>query len=319
VSRPRVALTRRFTAEVEAAAAEHFEITANADDIAYDAEGLRELLATHDGVLCTVTDRLTREVLSVTPRRARILANFGVGVNHIDRDAAREVGLIVTNTPDVLTDDTADLAMALMLMVLRRLGEGERELRAGAWTGWRPTHHLGTRLTGKRLGIVGYGRIGRAVAERAHLGFRMRVQYWSPRASGDDGLAAHAASLEELLEWSDVVSLHCPATVETRHLIDADRLGRMRPSAVLINTARGDVVDEAALADALVSGRIAGAGVDVYEREPLVHPALLTAPGTVLLPHLGSATAETRDAMGRKAVENLRAALSGSPPPDRVV
>jgi lactate dehydrogenase-like 2-hydroxyacid dehydrogenase len=319
VSRPRVALTQRYTPATEARARELFEVTDNPGDTPYDADGLRMLLATHDGVLCTVTDRLTREVLAVTPRRARVLANCGVGVNHIDREAAREFGLIVTNTPDVLTDDTADLAIALMLMTMRRLGEAERLLRSGTWTGLRPTFHLGQRLTGKRLGIIGYGRIGRAVAQRAHHGFGMSVQYWSPRAGADDGgLAERATSVEALLGSSDVVSLHCPATPDTRHLLHADRIARMVPWGVLINTARGDVVDEGALAEALHAGVIAGAGLDVYEREPALHPRLVTAPNTVLLPHLGSATTETRDAMGLKAVENLRAALSGEAPPDRV-
>jgi lactate dehydrogenase-like 2-hydroxyacid dehydrogenase len=319
VTRPRVALTRRFTATVEAAAAEHFDVTRNPDDVPYDAAGLATLLATHDGVLCTVTDRLTREVLSVTPRRARVLANFGVGVNHIDREAARDAGLVVTNTPDVLTDDTADLAIALMLMVLRRLGDGERELRAGGWSGWRPTHHLGARLTGKRLGIVGFGRIGQAVAERAYHGFRMPVSFWAPRGPDRHPFATRAPSLEALVATSDIVSLHCPATPDTHHLIDALTLALMPPSAILINTARGDVVDEAALVDALHRGTIAGAGLDVYEREPALAAGLLEAPNTVLLPHLGSATAESRDAMGLKAVDNMRAVLAGEPPLDRVV
>jgi lactate dehydrogenase-like 2-hydroxyacid dehydrogenase len=319
VSRPTVALTRRYPAAVEAAAREHFAVTENRDDLPLDSAGLARLLATHDGVLCTVTDRFTAEVLSVAERRARVLANFGVGVNHIDRDAARAAGLMVTNTPDVLTDDTADLAIALMLMTLRRLGEGEHAVRSGAWDGWRPTQYLGARLTGKRLGIVGFGRIGQAVAERAHYGFRMEVQYWGPRAPTAHPFASRAATLESLVATSDVISLHCPASPETRHLIDAVTLALMSRTSVLINTARGDVVDEGALATALHAGTIGGAGVDVYEREPLVHPQLLTAPNTVLLPHLGSATLETRDAMGLKAVENLRVALAGGAPPDRVV
>jgi lactate dehydrogenase-like 2-hydroxyacid dehydrogenase len=319
VSRPAVALTRRFPEAVEAAARAHFVVTSNPDDVPQDASGLARLLASHDGVLCTVTDRFTRDVLTTPSRRAKVLANFGVGVNHIDRDAARAAGIIVTNTPDVLTDDTADLAIALMLMTLRRLGDGERVLRAGAWDGWRPTQYLGARLTGKRLGIVGFGRIGQAVAARAHHGFRMAVQYWGPRAPAEHQFATRAHTLESLVATSDVVSLHCPAVPETRHLIDAVTLALMPRTGVLINTARGDVVDEAALAAALHSGGIAGAGIDVYEREPVVHAELLTAPNTVLLPHLGSATIETRDAMGLKAVENLRAALAGGTPPDRVV
>jgi lactate dehydrogenase-like 2-hydroxyacid dehydrogenase len=275
-----------------------------------------------DALLCTVTDHVPADLFDTPDRRVRIVASFGVGVNNIDLAAARAHGVVVTNTPDVLTEDTADLAILLMLMVLRRAGEGERHLRAGAWTGWRPTHMLGTRLTGKTLGIVGMGRIGRAVARRASAGFAMPVLYHNRRRlSLDEERAVGATwrpSVDELLAESDVLSLHCPSTAETRGLIDADRLARMRPGAVLINTARGDVVDEAALADAVRRGVIAGAGLDVYEREPTVHPALLPLENVVLLPHLGSATAETREAMGVRAIENLAAFFRGEPPPDRV-
>jgi lactate dehydrogenase-like 2-hydroxyacid dehydrogenase len=284
---------------------------------------LREALRSADALLCTVTDKLTAEVLSVEPRRAKILANFGVGFNHIDTEAAKARGLAVSNTPDVLTDATADTALTLLLMVARRAGEGERHVRAGQWTGWRPTHMLGTHVTGKTLGLIGMGRIARAVAQRAHHGFGMRVIYHDPFPPAPDVAKALGAeprnSLEEVLREAHFVSLHCPATPETRHLMNRERLALMRPEAFLINTARGDVVDEAALVEALQARRIAGAGLDVYEKEPQVTPALLALENVVLLPHLGSATQETRVAMGLRAFENLQLFFSGKPLRDRVV
>jgi lactate dehydrogenase-like 2-hydroxyacid dehydrogenase len=285
------------------------------------AAELTNALATADAVLCTVSDAVDGRVIrDAAPLRARILANFGVGYNHIDVDAARERGLVVTNTPGVLTEDTADVAIALMLMAARRLGEGERQLRAGQWPGWSPTHLLGTSLTGKTLGIVGFGRIGRAVARRAHFGFGMRVRYVSRTPSADESEvgATRSPSLDALLAESDVVSLHCPATAETRQLIDASALKRMRRDAVLVNTARGDVVDATALAAALRDGTIGAAGLDVYEGEPRVPAELLALENVVLLPHLGSATQETRRAMGERALANLVAFFDGRAPADRV-
>jgi len=228
---------------------------------------------------------------------------------------------LVTSPPDVLTDDTADIAVALMLMVTRRLGEGERHVRAGEWAGWRPTHMLGTRLSGKTLGVVGLGRIGRAVARRAHHGFGMRVLYYDPPVPPEVAREVGAEprdSLEAVLAESDVVSLHCPATPETRHLVNAERLRAMKRGAFLVNTARGDVVEEAALVEALSAGTIAGAGLDVFEREPQVAEALTRMENVVLLPHLGSATVETRVAMGERAIDNLVAFFEGRPPRDRV-
>jgi lactate dehydrogenase-like 2-hydroxyacid dehydrogenase len=269
------------------------------------------------------TDRLGADVLSAEPRRARLLANFGVGFNHIDLEAAKARGLAVSNTPDVLTDATADLAMTLLLAVTRRAGEGERHLRSGAWTGWRPTHMLGTQVSGKTLGLVGMGRIARAVAKRAHHGFGMRIIFHDPYPPSPEAAAALGAEprerLERVLEEADFVSLHCPATPETRHLMNPERLARLKPGAFLINTARGDVVDEAALVAALRSGRLAGAGLDVFEREPQVSPELLVMENVVLLPHLGSATQETRVAMGMRALENLRLFFQGAPLRDKVV
>jgi lactate dehydrogenase-like 2-hydroxyacid dehydrogenase len=318
----RVVVTRRLPRSVEERLAAVVDARLNADDRALAPDQLTEALRTADGLLATVTDRLTADVLPATPRRAGIVANFGAGVDHIDLDAAREAGIVVTNTPGVLTDATADLTIALLLAVARRIGEGERLVRSGAWTGWAPTQMLGSSVTGSTLGIVGMGRIGRAVARRASRGFGMRVLYHQPRPADEAELAGldvhRAADLDELLAESDAVTLHCPATPETRHLMDARRLARMRPGAFLINTSRGEVVDEAALADALASGTIAGAGLDVYEHEPQVPEALLRLENVVLLPHLGSATLEARTAMGHLAVDNLAAFLRGEPPPNRV-
>ena len=321
--RPTVVVTRRLPGVVEEELSRDFNATLNRDDRPLGAAGLQEALRTADALLCTVTDRITAEVLSAEPLRAKLLANFGVGFNHIDTDAAKARGIAVTNTPDVLTEATADIAITLLLMVSRRAGEGERHIRCGAWTGWRPTHMLGTQVSGKTLGLVGMGRIARAVARRAHHGFGMKVIFHDPYPPSASEAAALGAeqkeALEQVLEESDFVSLHCPATPETRHLMNRERLARMRRSAFLINTARGDIVDEAALVEALADGTIAGAGLDVYEREPQVSAELLTMENVVLFPHLGSATHETRIAMGRRAVENLKLFFSGAPLRDRVV
>jgi lactate dehydrogenase-like 2-hydroxyacid dehydrogenase len=321
--RPTVIVTRRLPDPVEQELTRDFDAKLNTDDRPLGPDGLRDALKSADALLCTVTDKLNAEVLSTEPRRARLLANFGVGFNHIDTEAAKAGGLAVSNTPDVLTDATADTAMTLLLMVARRAGEGERHLRAGQWTGWRPTHMLGTQVSGKTLGLVGMGRIARAVAQRAHHGFGMKVIYHDPFPPPADVAAALGAEprakLEQVLKEADFVSLHCPATPETHHLMNRERLALMRSDAYLINTARGDVVDEAALVDALTSRKIAGAGLDVYEKEPQVTPALLTMENVVLLPHLGSATRETRVAMGMRAVENLRLFFKGAPLRDRVV
>jgi lactate dehydrogenase-like 2-hydroxyacid dehydrogenase len=321
--RPTVVVTRRLPGEVEEELSRDFEARLNREDRPLGPAGLQEALRSADALLCTVTDRLTADVLAAEPLRARLLANFGVGFNHIDTGAAKARGLAVSNTPDVLTEATADLAITLLLMVARRAGEGERHLRCGAWTGWRPTHMMGTQVSGKVLGLVGMGRIARAVAGRAHGGFGMRVIFHDPYPPSPADAAALGAEprpkLEQVLEEADFVSLHCPATPETRHLMNRERLAQMRRSAFLINTARGDVVDETALVEALSDGTIAGAGLDVFEREPQVSPALLTMENVVLLPHLGSATTETRVAMGRRAVENLRLFFNGAPLRDPVV
>jgi lactate dehydrogenase-like 2-hydroxyacid dehydrogenase len=318
----RVVVTRRLPPRVEERLAATYQTILRDGDRQMSADELRAALQDADVVLCTLTDRLTREVLLAEPRRARLLANFGVGFDHIDLAAAREADLVVTNTPGVLTEDTADLTMLLVLAIARRATEGERELRAGAWTGWRPTHLLGRRVNGATLGIVGFGRIGQAVAQRAHAGFGMRVLYYSRSAAPDDIArdtgAVRCDTLDALLEASDVVSIHVPATRETRALIDAAALAHMKRTAFLINTSRGGVVDETALVRALHAGTLAGAALDVYENEPHVSPAILAAPNVVALPHLGSATEEARVAMGMRAVDNIDAFVSGGEPPDRI-
>lgn len=320
-ARPRVVVTRHLPAAVEQRATALFDATLNTADTPLTTAQLLDAMRTADALLPTVTDKITADVLGATPRRAKIVANFGVGFNNINVVAAKQNGVAVTNTPDVLTDETADTAIALLLMVARRLPEGERELRAGKWTGWGPTHHLGTKVTGKTLGVIGLGRIGRAVAKRASAGFGMRVLYYDPPVSPADGKSVGAESrdsLEAVLRESDFVSLHAPALPETRHLINAERLALMPRHAFLINTARGDLVDEAALVRALAAKTIAGAGLDVFEREPAVSPELVAMENVVLLPHLGSASTETRVAMGNRALDNLEAFFAGKPPKDRV-
>jgi glyoxylate reductase len=245
-----------------------------------------------------------------------------VGFAHIDTEAAKSRGIAVTNTPDVLSECTADIAMTLLLMVARRAGEGERELREGRWTGWRPTHLIGTKVSGATLGIIGFGRIGQAMAQRAHFGFGMRIVVQNRSPVPTEVLARYNATqvptIEDLLPQCDFVSLHCPGGTANRHLINARRLDLMKPSAFLINTARGEVIDEHALAQSLWFGTIAGAGLDVFEREPQVPDTLLNADNLVLLPHLGSATRETREAMGFRVLENLTAFFDGRTPRDRV-
>ena len=321
--RPTVVVTRRLPEPVHEALTRTFDARLNPDDRPLSAAELQAALRDADALLTTVTDKVTADVLSVEPRRAGLVANFGVGFNNIDIEAAKARGVSVSNTPDVLTDATADLAMTLLLMTARRAGEGERHLRGGQWTGWRPTHMLGTHVTGKTLGLIGMGRIARAVAQRAHHGFGMKVIFHDPFPPSPDIARSLGAeprgTLEDVLREADFVSLHCPATPETRHLMNQERFGLMRSDAFLINTARGDVVDEAALVQALERKTIAGAGLDVFEKEPQVTQALVAMDNVVLLPHLGSATRETRVAMGMRAFENLQRFFSGQPLLDRVV
>lgn len=319
--RPKVLLTRRWPEAVEGRIAARFDAVLSPDDRPMSAAALAEATGAFEALCPTVTDAVTAEVLGSAPR-VRLIANYGVGYNNIDVEACRARGVAVTNTPDVLTEATAEIALTLMLMVARRAGEGEREVRAGRWTGWRPTHMLGAELTGKTLGLVGFGRIAQATARKAHRGFDMPILYLSRRPAPPEVEAETGARLcgilAELLAVSDVVSLHCPGGQATRHLIDAAALAAMKPSAFLINTARGTVVDEAALVQALRVRRIAGAGLDVYEEEPRLTPGLAELENVVLLPHLGSATEETRVAMGMRVADNLEAFFDGREPRDRV-
>ncbi|WP_077960006.1 2-hydroxyacid dehydrogenase [Ensifer adhaerens] len=321
-SKPRILVTRRWPAAVEQVLAERFDVTLNERDVPMTAEALADALRTYDAVLPTVSDRLPAELFAGGGIRAKILGNYGVGYNHIDVAAARAGNIVVTNTPGVLTDCTADIAMTLLLAIARRAGEGERQVRAGVWSGWRPTHMIGGKVTGKTLGIIGFGRIGKAMARRCHFGFDMEVVFYNrsridPAEASRYG-ARQLDTVEDVLEVADFVSLHCPGGGENRNLINAERLALMKKGAYLVNTARGDVIDEPALIDALESGVIRGAGLDVFEAEPDVPERLRTLENVVLLPHLGSATEETRVAMGMKVVDNVTAFFDGREPPDRV-
>ncbi len=323
MSKPRILVTRRWPASVEAVLSDVFNTTLNEGDAALDAAQLREALLSYDAVLPTVSDRLPAALFEGEAIRSKIIGNFGVGFNHIDIAAAKAKGIVVTNTPGVLTDCTADIAMLLLLSVARRGGEGEREVRAGAWSGWRPTHLVGSKVTGKTVGIIGFGRIGKAFAQRCHFGFGMDVVFYN-RSLVDPAEAARYGArqlptVEDVLGAADFVSLHCPGGADNRHLMNATRFAAMKPGAFLINTARGDVVDEAALIAALEQGKIRGAGLDVYEAEPHVPEQLRALENVVLLPHLGSATEETRTAMGMKVVDNITAFFNGREPPDRVI
>jgi lactate dehydrogenase-like 2-hydroxyacid dehydrogenase len=297
-------------------------VTVNPDDRPLGRDGLSMALLTYDALSPTITDKLDAGLLQSPGLKTRIIANFGAGVEHIDLIAAKSANLVVTNTPDALTDATAELTLLLMLMASRRAGEGERLLRAGKWTGWAPTQLLGTDVKGKTLGLIGFGRIAKETARRARAAFGMRIAYHSrTRASAEDEKAfgaEHHATLDSLLAASDVVSLHCPGGAATKHLINEQSIARMKPTAILINTARGSVVDEEALAAALSQRRIAAAGLDVYEREPHVSASLLELENVVLLPHLGSATLEARTAMGMQMADNLGAFFAGREPPNRV-
>ena len=320
---PKVLVTRRWPEPCEARLRERFDVTFNPDNHPLTLAELQAALREHDAVLPTVSDKLPAEVFGNEPLRCRILGNFGVGFNHIDLEAARQRGIVVTNTPGVLTESTADIAMMLMLMAARRASEGERLLRAGQWTGWHPTQLLGTQVTGKTLGLIGFGRIAQAMATKAHFGFGMPIVFYTPRPAAPELLAHFQArqldSIEAVMRESDFVALHCPGSAANYHLITAEHLAEMKPGAILINTARGDVIDNQALIAALRERRIAAAGLDVYEGEPNLDPGFLELDNAVLLPHLGSATTETRVAMGMMAIDNVEAFFRGETPPNRVV
>lgn len=291
---------------------QQFELVTHPTKFGRTEEEMITIASEADGLITLLSDPVTRRVLASNPN-LRVVGNYAVGVDNIDLDAAAELGIIVTHTPHVLTEATADLTVALLLAVTRRVVEGDRLVRTGGFTGWGPLMLLGTSLQGKRLGIVGMGRIGRAVAQRA-AGFGLEVVYHSRTALTDSEGGIRRVSLEELLETADFISLHAPLTSETRHLIDASALGRMKKSAYIVNTSRGALIDEDALADALMAGRIAGAALDVYEREPEVDSRLLGLDNVVLLPHLGSATLEARTAMARIVANDVAAVLNDRTP-----
>jgi lactate dehydrogenase-like 2-hydroxyacid dehydrogenase len=323
MTRPKILVTRRWPEPCEARLRARFDVTFNPDNQPLTLRQLGNALRDYDAVLPTVSDQLPAEIFEEDPLRCRILGNFGVGFNHIDVEAARRRGIVITNTPDVLTESTADIAMMLMLMAARRASEGERVLRAGQWTGWHPTQLLGTLVTGKTLGLIGFGRIAQAMATKAHFGFGMPIVFYTPRPAESELLERFQArqldSIEAVMCEADFVTLHCPGSAANYHLITAEHLAQMKPSGILINTARGDVIDNQALIAALRERRITAAGLDVYEGEPNLDPGFLELDNAVLLPHLGSATTETRIAMGMKVIDNVEAFFTGHPPPNRVV
>ncbi len=320
--RPRVIVTRQLMPSVEARMAELFDVVLSAKDQAFSADDLMRAVADCDVFVPTVTDRIDAKVLAQAGERLKLIANFGAGVDHIDLAAARAKNIMVSNTPGVFTEDTADMTMALILSVPRRLAEGEKLMRSGQWQGWAPSAMLGHRVNGKLLGIIGMGRIGLAVARRARA-FGLSIHYHNrkrlPEAIEAELGASYHASVDTLLRIADIVTLHCPHTPETHELVSAARIAAMKPSAYLINTARGEVVDEDALINALTHGGIAGAGLDVYNHEPAVDPRLLALDNVVLLPHLGSATVEGREASGERVIANIRAWCDGHRPPDQVI
>jgi hydroxypyruvate reductase len=315
----KVLMTRPLPQRVQDAARALFDLTVREITTPLTEEELRSALKDYDGVVPTLGDMFSAEVFAdVQDLRCKVLANFGVGYNHIDVQAAKSAGIAVSNTPGAVTDATADIAMCLMLMTARRAGEGERLLRAGDWEGWHPTQLLGMHLGGKTVGIVGMGRIGQAIARRCHFGFGMQVAYHSRTPKTLDFPAARRESLLALAQDVDVLVIAVPGGSETHHLVNAKVLEAMRPHAHLVNIARGNVVDEAALIEALQSGGIAGAGLDVYEFEPDVPAALIAMENVALLPHLGTAALEVREDMGMMTVKNLTAFFSGQKMPNAV-
>ena len=315
----RVLVTRKLPSKVISKLEESCDVDLYVGDKAISREELLKRVAGKHAIVCLLTDAIDTAVLDAAGPQLKVVANVAVGYNNIDVAACRARGIAVTNTPDVLTESTADLTWALLLAVARRVAEGDAYVRSGSWPGWTPTQMLGTDVSGKVLGIVGMGRIGQAVAHRA-AGFKMRVCYHSRTAHVPDRLAApwERRGLADLLHETDFLSLHVPLTGETRHLIGPEQLALMKPTAFLINTSRGPVVDETALVTALLQQRLAGAGLDVFEQEPAIHPGLRTLRQVVLLPHLGSATLATRVRMGMICLENIEAVFGGISPPNQV-
>ncbi|HLN22592.1 MAG TPA: D-glycerate dehydrogenase [Patescibacteria group bacterium] len=320
--KPVVVVTRKLPDAIETRMMELFDARLNVDDKPMTKAELIEAAKIADVLVPTVTDRIDAGILSQAGPALRLIANFGAGVDHIDLATSRQRGITVTNTPDVLTEDTADMAMALILAVPRRLSEGERLLRSGNWNGWGPTFMMGHRIWGKRLGIIGMGRIGQAVARRAK-GFGLSIHYHNRKRVHPDIEteleATYWESLDQMMARMDVISVHCPHTPATYHLLSARRLKLMQPHSYIVNTARGEVIDENALTRMLQKNELAGAGLDVFEHEPAINPKLLELNNVVLLPHLGSATIEGRLDMGEKVLINIKTHVDGHSPPDRVL
>ena len=315
-----VLVTRKLPQAVEARLEQDYDARFNNEDKVYTSEELIELAAGADAIIPCHTEKLTAEVIQRLPDSIRAICSFSVGYDHIDLDAARARGIIVTNTPEVLSDATAEIAMLCMLGAARRAYEGEREIRTETWADWSATYQLGIQVTGKRLGILGAGRVGQIMARRTR-GFDMEIHYYKRNrlpANLEAGAIYHE-SVEALLPHCDFLSIHCPATPETHHLINAERIALLPDGAVVVNTARGAVVDDNALIEALRSGKLFAAGLDVFNNEPNIDPRYKELANTFLLPHIGSATRETRDAMGFRALDNLDAIMAGGEPRDRLV
>lgn len=316
---PVVLVTRKLPEAVERRLERDYRAILNAQDRRYDSEELLQRAAEADAIVACHTEHFSREVIERLPKRVRAIANFSVGVDHVDLAAARTRGITVTNTPDVLTNATAELTILLMLGAARRASEGERLIRADQWRSWSPSFMVGIEMTGKRLGIIGMGGVGRVTAKRAR-GFDMQIHYHNRRrlpAELEEGATFHE-NLEQMLPQCDFLALHCPDTPDTRDLLNAERIAQLPDGAIVVNAARGSVVDEPALIDALRSGKLAAAGLDVYKNEPNINPAFRELDNVFLLPHIGSATRETREAMGFRVVENLEAIFAGREPRDRV-
>jgi glyoxylate reductase len=322
IRKPKVVVTRRLPDPVETRMRELFDAELNLTDEQMGAAALAAAVQRAEVLACTITDRIDANVIAQAGEQLKLIANFGVGVDHIDIPAAHARGIAVTNTPGVLTDDTADMTMLLVMATLRRVVEGAGAIAAGEFKGWSPTWMLGRRIGGKRLGIIGMGRIGQALARRARA-FGISIHYHnrkpvSPRIA-EELEATYWESLDQMLARMDIVSVNCPHTPATYHLLSARRLKLMRPHAILVNTARGEIIDEAALAGMLEAGELAGAGLDVFEHEPAVNPKLLKMPNVVLMPHMSSATIEGRVDMGEKVIVNIRTWMDGHKPPDRII
>jgi glyoxylate reductase len=320
--KPQVVVTRKLPDAIETRMMELFDVRLNLDDTAMSKADLIEAVQSADVLVSTLTDHIDSSILSQAGENLRLIANYGTGVDHIDLATARQRNICITNTPDVLTEDTADMTMALILAVPRRLAEGERLLRSGEWGGWAPTTMLGHRIFGKRLGIIGMGRIGQAVARRAR-GFGLSIHYHNRRQVHADTEAELEAtyweSLDQMLARMDFISVNCPHTPATYHLLSARRLKLLQPHAVIVNTSRGEVIDENALTRMLQAGDIAGAGLDVFENEPAVNPKLVALENVLLLPHMSSSTFEGRIDMGEKVLINIKTFTDGHNPPDRVL